>query len=269
MVSNSEITGSTRLIGMIGDPIKQVRTPTTINAIFTSRGVDIKCVPLQVPATDLETVWAGLVATPNLIGFGITLPHKQKAVELCDSLDPVAERVGAVNVVRRELDGSFRGYQFDGKGFVRGLSANGIRYENRDVLMIGAGGAAVAIAFALANANVSSITITNRTPDKADALADIINTAFGRKIARAGAAEPKAQQLVINATSLGLNQTDTLPLDTKLLLPGMTIAEVIAQPETTQLLSIAKTLGVETHSGIHMIKGQVGLIADHFCELWS
>jgi shikimate dehydrogenase len=269
MVNNFDVTGTTKLMGMIGDPIAQVKTPTVINSIFTSRGVDIKCVPLQVRTADLETIWAGLTAIPNLIGFGITLPHKQKVIELCDSLDPVAERVGAVNVVRRERDGSFRGYQFDGKGFVRGLSANSIRYENRDVLLIGAGGAALAIAFALAEANVNSITISNRTLDKAETLAGVVNTAFGRAIAKVGAAIPHAQQLIINATSLGLNRTDALPLDPGLLLPGMTLAEVIAQPETTQLLSVAKDLGVEIHSGVHMIKGQVGLIADHFCEIWS
>lgn len=265
MVGNAAM----RIMGMIGDPIEQVKTPAVINPIFISRGANITCIPQRVSAAELEKTWAELKATPNLIGFGITLPHKQKVVELCDSLDPVAERVGAVNVVRRERDGSFRGYQFDGKGFVRGLSANGIRYQDRDVLMIGSGGAAIAIAFALAEANVKSIVIANRTYHKAEALVNVVNTAFGRTIAKVGPAIPKAQQLVINATSLGLNQTDPLPLDPELLLPGMTMAEVIAKPEITQLLSMAESRGIEIHSGIHMIKGQVGLIADHFCEVWA
>ncbi|WP_331375300.1 shikimate dehydrogenase family protein [Sinorhizobium chiapasense] len=264
-----EVKGTTRLLGLIGDPIAQAKTPSVINPIFASRGADIACVPLQVPAADLQKIWAGLKATSNLIGFGITLPHKQMAIDLCDSLDPVAARVGAVNLVRRERDGSFRGYQFDGRGFVRGLQAKRITIKNRDVLMIGAGGAAVAMAFALIEAGAKSITVSNRTLEKAEALASVINGDFGRLVAKAGSPRPQTGQLIINATSLGLNETDALPLDPGLLHPGMTLAEVIAQPEITPLLSQAQARGIEIHSGIHMIKGQVDLIADHICELWS
>ncbi|NTF35049.1 shikimate dehydrogenase [Rhizobium skierniewicense] len=256
-------------MGVIGDPIAQAKTPAAINPLFAARGADIACVPLHVPASDLSVIWAGLKAIPNLIGFGITLPHKQTAVELCDSLDPVAARVGAVNVVRRERDGSFRGYQFDGKGFVRGLLSSGIIIKDRDVLMVGAGGAAVAIAFALVEEGARGITVSNRTMDKAEALAAAINAGFGRSIAKAGKPEPGADALVVNATSLGLKETDALPLDAALLQSGMTLAEVIAQPETTRLLALADKGGVQVHSGIHMITGQVGLIADHLCELWG
>ncbi|MBB4189750.1 shikimate dehydrogenase [Sinorhizobium terangae] len=256
-------------MAIIGDPIAQAKTPATINEIFSARGADIACVPLQVPAQELETIWAGLKRMPNLVGFGITLPHKQTALQLCDSLDPLVERVGAVNVVRRERDGSFRGYQFDGKGFVRGLQANNIEILHRDALIIGAGGAAVAIAFALAEAGAKSITISNRTTAKAQLIVDAVNADFGRTIARVGSPQPEPNELVINATSLGLNDDDALPLDPDLLRPGMTVAEVIAQPETTRLLSAAGARRVEVHSGIHMIRGQVGLIADHMCEIWD
>ncbi|MER8474179.1 shikimate dehydrogenase [Mesorhizobium sp. M1328] len=269
MVNCCQIKGTTRLFGIIGDPIAQAKTPATINAIFSSRGADIVCVPLHVPVQELDTIWAGLKGMSNLVGFGITIPHKQTALELCDSLDPLVKRVGAVNLVRRERDGSFRGYQFDGKGFVRGLQANSIAIEGRDVLILGAGGAAVAIAFALVEAGSNSITVSNRTLEKAEALVKTVNAEFGRTVARAGPANPVAGQLVINATSLGLKETDVLPLDPDLLQPGMTMAEVIAQPETTRLLAEAKARGIEAHSGIQMIRGQVGLIAEHICEIWG
>ena len=269
MVSGLEIRGSTRLMGIIGDPIAQAKTPKAINPLFVARGADIVCVPLHIPAQSLGEAWRGLKAMPNVVGFGVTLPHKQSVLDLCDSLDPVAARVGAVNVVRRERDGNLRGYQFDGKGFVRGLEANGVSITGRDVLLIGAGGAAVAIAFALIEAGAASITVTNRSWDKAAALADAINGDFGRTIARAGAPLPGVGQLVVNATSLGLKATDALPLDPDLLRPGMTFADVIAEPETTPLLAQARARGVTAISGIHMIKGQVGLIADHICEVWG
>jgi shikimate dehydrogenase len=269
VVTGLEIGGSTRLMGIIGDPIAQAKTPKAINPLFVARGADIVCVPLHIPAQCLGEVWPCLKAMPNLVGFGVTLPHKQSILELCDSLDPVAARVGAVNVVRRERDGTLRGYQFDGKGFVRGLEANGVAITARDVLLIGAGGAAVAIAFALIEAGAASITVSNRSWDKAKGLADTINGEFGRTIARAGAPLPSAGQLVVNATSLGLKATDALPLDPDLLRPGMTFADVIAEPETTSLLAQAQLRGVTVISGIHMIKGQVGLIADHICEVWG
>ncbi|MDR6819836.1 shikimate dehydrogenase [Neorhizobium sp. 2083] len=269
MVSGVTIRGTTKLIGIIGDPIVQAKSPAAVNPLFAARGADIVSVPLHVPAKDLPTIWAGLKAMPNLVGFGITLPHKQTAIDLCDSLDPVAERVGAVNLVRREKDGSFRGYQFDGKGFVRGLQSKGITIEGRDALIVGAGGASVAIAFALVEAGAISITVSNRTADKAEALAEAVNADFGRQVAKAGRPKPEAGQLVINATSLGLHDTDALPLDPDLLQPGMTFAEVIAQPETTRLLALAAVKGVETHSGMHMITGQADLTVDHICELWA
>nr|WP_289624909.1 shikimate dehydrogenase [Sinorhizobium sp. 7-81] len=254
---------------MIGDPIAQAKSPSAINPIFAARGADIACVPLHVSPTDLSTVWAGLKAMPNLVGFGITLPHKQLAIRLCDTLDPVADRVGAVNLVRRERDGSFRGYQFDGKGFVRGLRSRNVVFENRDVLLVGSGGAAVAIAFALVEAGARTIAVSNRTVEKAVALAEAVNSNFGRSVAKAGKPEPTPGQLVINATSLGLKMADRLPLDPVMLKPGMTVAEVIAEPEITPLLLQAQAQDVEIHSGMHMITGQVGLIADHICEIWA
>lgn len=269
MVSSVSIRGTTKLIGIIGDPIAQAKTPAAVNPLFAARGADIVSVPFHVPAKDLSIIWAGLKAMPNLVGFGITLPHKQTAIDLCDSLDPVAARVGAVNLVRRERDGSFRGYQFDGRGFVRGLQSRGITIEGRDVLIVGAGGASVAIAFALVEAGARSITISNRTIDKARALAETLNAAFGRELAKAGRPQPEVGQLVVNATSLGLQDGDPLPLDAGLLEPGMTMAEVIAQPEITRLLALAAAKGVEIHSGMHMITGQADLTVDHICELWA
>lgn len=263
------IGGKTRLMGVIGDPIAQAKTPGAINPIFAAKGADIACVPLHVPATELDTCWAGLKAMPNLVGFGITLPHKQAALALCDSLDPVAERVGAVNLVRRETDGSLRGYQFDGAGFLRGLLDAGITVGGRSCLMVGAGGAAVAIAFSLAEAGAAEIVVANRTRAKAEALAAKVNADLGRSLARAGDPVPAVGQLVVNATSLGLKTDDPLPLDPGTLEPGMTMAEVIADPVHTPLLEAARARGVEIHSGMRMIEGQVGAIADHIAELWG
>ena len=261
------VNGSTKIMGVIGDPIAQVMTPTTINPIFAARGANIVCVPLHISARELDTAWAGLKALRNLIGFGITLPHKQAALALCDSLDPLAKRVGAVNLVRREADGAFRGYQFDGKGFVRGLKAQGHTLSGSHCLMVGAGGAAIAIAFALAEEGAASLTIANRTRTKAEELADAVNRAMGRSFARAGDPRPTPGEIIINATSLGLSVSDPLPIDASLVDETMLVAEVIAKPEVTPLLKAARARGARVHSGIHMIRGQVDLIAAHMAEV--
>lgn len=263
------ITGETRLMGVLGDPIGQIRTPQAINPIFQEKGADIICLPLHIPAGKLQEAWPGLRAIRNLVGFGVTLPHKEAVLSLCDSLDPLAKRVGAVNVVRRERDGELRGYQFDGSGFVRGLETQGITLEGRRVFMIGAGGAALGIAFALHEAGATDLVITNRTQAKAAALVETLNKAVGRSFARAVNGAPQSGDLIVNATSLGLKESDAMPLNQNLIDNTMTVAEVIAKPETTLLLESARERGAVTHSGIHMIHGQVGLIAEHLIELWG
>ena len=263
------INGNFRLMGVIGDPIKQARTPDNINPIFAARGAAMVCIPLNIPAAHLATAWAGLKAMKNLAGFGVTLPHKQSALALCDSLDPLAERVGAVNVVRREAGGGFRGYQFDGLGFVNGLRTEGHDPAGREALMVGAGGAAMAIAFALVEAGVTRLSIANRTMEKARDIADQVNRVTGSEIVVAERAEPKPGQLLVNATSLGLNPDDALPFDPALIDDTMTVAEVIAKPEETRLLALARDRGANVHSGIHMIRGQAQLIADHLIAAGS
>ena len=262
------VTGTSRLMVVIGDPVTQVRTPAVINPIYAARGANIVCLPLHIRAELLADAWAGLKAMQNVIGIGVTLPHKEAVLDLCDSLDPLAATVGACNVVRREADGSLRGYQFDGPGFVTGLTNNGVTLAGRDCLMLGAGGAATGIAFALLRAGVSSLTIANRTAVKADALASKVNAHFGSVRAASGAPVPHPGQLIVNATSLGLSPSDPLPMSPEALAPGMTVAEVIAAPEFTPLLQAARERGAEVHSGMAMIRGQATAIADHLCEIW-
>ncbi len=262
-MSQLEIDGDTYLMGVLGDPISQIRTPQAINPIFKKMHANIVCVPLHVSAMDLQSAWAGLKALRNLIGFGVTLPHKHEVFRLCDSLDAAAERVGAVNVVRREQDGTFRGYQFDGLGFAKGLEIQGHGIEGRDCLLLGAGGAASAIAHELADRNVSSLGIANRTRSKADKLATSVNERIGKTVAFATDAKPTHGQLVINCTSLGLKASDPLPVDPDGLDASMLVAEVIAKPEKTALLFEAEQRGAQIHSGIHMVQNQVGEIAKH------
>lgn len=260
------VDGTSRILGVIGDPIAQIKTPEAVNPLFMQRGIRLICVPLHIRSNDLETAWAGLKAINNIAGFGVTLPHKHDAARLCDSLDEAALRVGAVNVVRREADGSFRGYQFDGAGFVAGLAARGHEVSGKACLIVGAGGAATAIAFSLIDAGASQVTIANRTTAKADAIVGALNREHGRRVADAGPAIPDGHAIIVNATSLGMHEDDPLPISPEHIDHTMLVADVIAKPEVTRLLREAEKTGAAIHSGIHMINGQAGLIVDLMVE---
>ncbi len=121
----------------------------------------------------------------------VTVPHKAAVVGLCDELLPSARQVGAVNAVHRLPDGRFVGAIFDGLGFVEGLRRQGRDPQGRRVLLLGAGGAASAIGFALAEAGIASLDIFNRSPDKAQRLADRIAAAYPQlPVASATASRP-------------------------------------------------------------------------------
>ena len=256
-------------MGLIGDPISQIMTPTFINPIFSNQRFDIICIPLHISDTELETAWDGMKAIKSIIGFGVTLPHKKSISNLCDNLDPLAKHVGAVNLVRREKDGSFCGYQFDGKGFIRGLKKRGHNVEGRNCLLLGAGGVGMAIAFALADEGVENLTILNRSKSKAIDLAERLNAAHGRPFVTTNFDNLRNGQVIINATSLGLKEKDPVPIKTNKIDSSMLVADVVAKPEITPLLSEARNRGAEIHSGIHMITGQIDLIASHLAVLWG
>lgn len=261
--SDSTIDGHTKLYGVIGDPIAQVRGPQLINPVFRDLGARVLAIPLHLPAEDLRQAWDGLRRIRNLAGLGVTAPHKIAVVELCDVLDPAAKMVGAVNCIKREDDGTMRGTVFDGIGFVKGLRAQGHDLTSRSVMVLGAGGAATAIAFAVADAGAAKLSIVNRTRDRAEALARRLRDSGFDGDVSADDANPKGHDVLINATSVGLRPEDPLLIDPSALQPGMLVSDIILKPEITPLLSVAKERGCTVHPGRHMLEGQVNLVAQY------
>ena len=256
------VDGETLVFGVVGDPVRQVRTPGYLNPLFQARGRNIICVPLHVSPPDFATFWSGVRAQKNLIGLGITVPHKQSAMQHCDSLSASARHLGVVNVVRRQADGTLHGENFDGQSFVNGLVREGFDPRGHDIFVFGAGGAAKAICFALADAGAARISIQNRTESKALDLVLALRQDAGFENARAATGFEASATMVINTSSLGMNDDDPLPIDPEHLTPGLIVAEVVAKPEVTRLLHAAKEIGCRTHSGLHMITNQMDLIAD-------
>lgn len=256
------ITGITKIYGIIADPVVQVRTPEVFNNLCAHHGVDAVMVPMHVGGDGLEGMLAGLKRMKNLGGLIVTVPHKTEIARLCDELGDAGRLVGSINTLRRTEDGRFIGNMFDGLGFVAGLKSQNYELAGMKALLIGAGGAAAAIAFALADVGVTALTIANRTDEKAQDIVHRVKAAYPELDIQVGTFDPTGFDLIINATSLGMQPEDPLPLDPALLIPEMIVAEIIMKPETTALLSAAKKRGCAVHYGRHMLDQQIRLMAE-------
>ncbi len=258
------ITGSTRLFGIIADPISQVRTPEVLNAYFAAHGIDAVMVPMHVSADGLPAAMQAFRQMKNLGGIIVTVPHKTEVAALCDVLGPAGRAIGSINTIRRLPDGRLEGDMFDGAGFVSGLVAQGHDPRGRRVLLLGAGGAAGAIAFALAQGGVAHLAVANRTASKAQDVLDRVQPSFPGVDFALGSADAAGYDIIVNATSLGMKEGDPLPLDASTLQPGQLVAEIIMKPEMTALLHTAQSAGCRIHLGKHMLDEQVRQMVSYF-----
>ena len=260
--TRSSISGRTRIVVILADPVGHVRTPAAINAHFAAIARDAVMVPLHVLPEDLATTVDTLRRMRNLGGIVVTVPHKEAIARLCDDLTDEARIVGAVNAIRRHADGSLTGGQFDGEGFVAGLHAAGHDVRGKRVWMTGAGGAAAGIGFALLRHGVATLGIHNRTAARAEALVARLRTAFPLGAIASAGPDPAGKEIVINATSLGLKPGDALPVDAALLTPAMLAAEVVMDPDITPFLAAAARAGCVTHGGLPMLMEQIPILAE-------
>jgi shikimate dehydrogenase len=256
------ISGRTRLVVLLADPVAQARSPALVNAALAARGRDAAMIPMHVGAEGLAAVVASLRAVRNLAGALVSMPHKTALLPLLDGATAEAREVGACNVVRREPDGRLVGAMLDGEGFVTGLRTAGHPVRGRRVLLAGAGGAAAAIAFAMGRHGAARLTIHNRTAATAEALAARLRTAWPAMDVALGGRTAAGHDLVVNATSLGMQEGDALPVDVAGLGPGMVAAEVVVAPETTPFLAAARARGAVVHGGMRMLEAQLeGVLA--------
>jgi shikimate dehydrogenase len=256
-----DITGRTAIVGLIGDPIEHVQSPSALLRHFTREGIDAVSVPVHVTAESLPTAVAMFRAWQNLVGFGVTMPHKGSVMPHLDEVSEMARLTGACNIVRRVSGERLVGGQLDGAGFADALEATGFDPRGARVLMVGAGGVARGIAFELAARGADRITIANRTVARAEQLADRVTAAFPRCKAGTGEAKVDDHDLVINATSLGTHDDDPLPLDVDTIPQQAVVAEVVGRG-VTPLLATAAARGCRTVPGRAMLDAQVAATVD-------
>jgi shikimate dehydrogenase len=247
----------------MGDPMEHSVSPAMHNAAFRALGLDYAYLPFRVRREDLAAAIAGVRAL-NIRGLNITIPHKVEVIGLLDEIDPPAQRIGAVNVLLND-SGRLTGYNTDAQGFLQMLSGHGIEPQGKNVVMLGAGGAARAIGFALASRG-AMLTILNRTLDAAANCAADISGATGQPVkalemTRANIASVlEGAGLLVNATSVGmLPDACATPVDRDLLGPHLTVVDIVYNPCQSKLLKEAEQAGAKTINGLEMLVWQGAL----------
>jgi len=258
----TRITGKTRILFILGDPVGHIIGSALLNEHFAGRGIDAAVSPLHVAPEDLPRALDTLRRSRNVAGFGVTIPHKIAVIGLLDSVGERGRQVGAVNFVRRNPDGTLHGDNVDGLGFVGGLLEAGVTIRGARVLQAGAGGAGRAIAFAMAGAGAAELTISNRSPDKARDLAEAVARAYPACRTQAGDGDSAACDIAINTTSLGMKTGDALPLPAERLRSAAAAAEVVMTPEVTPFLAAAAARGCRTVAGKAMLLAQLRAASD-------
>lgn len=256
-----EITGKSRIMFVLADPAGHVRASAVMNAYFQSIGQDVAVSPLHVRPDDLGIVLASIRCMGNVAGFGVTIPHKVAVIGHLDEVTATARRIGAVNFVKRTVDGRLIGDNLDAPGFLAGLRKSGFDPKDRRAMQIGAGGAGRATAFALAEAGVADLLIVNRDAQKARNLADAVKQAFPEITVRFGQGRPADFDLIVNTTSLGMRADDPLPLDIQGIGVGHTVYDIIVNPAVTRLMAETAAQGAAVIGGGVMLDEQMGLVA--------
>ncbi len=256
------LTGLTRVCMSLGYPIAQSLSPTVQTRAFRVLGLDWIYIAWGVRAEHLEVTVRALRGSENFAGGNVTAPHKETIVPLLDGLTREAERLRAVNVILRDGD-RLIGHTTDGAGYVAALREAGYDCRGKRVLILGAGGAARAVGVALADAGVAEIWILNRTVTRAESVARLLADA-GFSHVRVGqlaeaASALRQVDLVVNATSVGLQKEAPPLFDYGLLRPPVLVSDLVFFPRETPFLQQAREQGCRTMNGLGMLLHQAVL----------
>jgi shikimate dehydrogenase len=258
------------IIALFGQPVAENPTQYMHEQAFASLGLNWRYVTLEVPPANLPDAVRGMRAM-NFAGANCTIPHKIAVMSLLDEITPTAQKIGAVNTIVRQSDGSLLGENTDGKGFIRSLEEAGFDIPGCRATILGAGGAARAIAVELAVAGTAHLTVVNRTPERGRELARQVRERTGVEtgfVAWEGLFEvPVGTRLLVNATSIALfpDVRDVVPVDYDSIRPGMLACDVIPNPPDTPFLRLAREHGAHTLDGLGMLVYQ-GAIA---FKMWT
>ena len=258
-----EITGHTKLTGLLGSPVAHNISPLMHNESFKMLGLDYVYLCFDVPEDNLETVFNGLKKL-NIAGFNCTMPDKTRICQLVDELSPAASMIGAVNTVVND-NGKFIGHNTDGIGYMQSVKDAGYDITGSTMTLLGAGGAASSIFVQAALDGVKNInifSIKDRFWEKAERMVEAVNknTDCTARLMELGddallADSIADSQILTNATSVGMapNVDGCIVSDNSMLPEGLIVSDVIYNPMETKLLKMAKERGCKTFNGMYML----------------
>ena len=265
-----QITGKTKIVGVIGDPVEHSRSPQMHNAAFAELGLNYVYVPFHIQPDALSAAIEGFKAI-NVVGLNVTIPHKQAVIPFLDEISREVELTGAVNTLTFQ-DGRIKGDNTDGLGFLEGMRETGLDLpQGESALVIGAGGSARAVIVALGSIGLETIFVANRTVPKAVKLAECLSDSIGASVHGIGLDDSQLEDvvnnvaLVVNTASVGMDISKPPLIDTDWLRPQTAVYDIVYTPPETRLLLAAAERGCHTIRGLSMLVYQ-GAIA---FEKWT
>jgi shikimate dehydrogenase len=247
------MSGKTTLIAHLGFPTEAFKAPMIYNPWFDKHGIDAVVVPMGVKPEDYAASLPQIFKFSNLRGALVTMPHKVTTMQLVDEVTPTARVAGACNAILKRPDGTLLGDQFDGAGFVRGVERKGRLFKGTRVLVSGTGGVGSAIAASIAAAGAAELMLFDMSEASANALAARLRDNYPQMKVSTGSKDPAGYDVVVNATPLGMKDTDPLPFDVDRIDAGTFVGEVVMKTEFTPLLLAAKAKGCQVQVGTDML----------------
>jgi shikimate dehydrogenase len=257
------VSGATRVFGIVGDPIVQVRSPEMFTAEFRRRGLDAILVPLHVLPDDFDACLDGLLRLRNLDGLIFTIPYKARALTLASDLGTQARVVGAVNALARE-GAVWTGEIFDGLGCVEAFARRGIPLTGRRLMLIGAGGAGSAVGVALAHERPAFMRLFDVDAARAQALVDKIQSVSAGTMVEVAMPRIDDVDVLLNVSPVGMLDDARVPITVDRLPSQLVVFDAIVKPDRTPLLRLAEECGCTTVYGREMMRGQIYRMVDFF-----
>jgi len=258
------ITGRTRLIAHLGYPTDGFKAPMIYNPYFETRGIDAVVVPMGCEADSYPEFFRLLFKLSNIHGALITMPHKMSTVDLLDEVTDNVRIAGSCNAVMVRAGGRLVGDMFDGEGFIRSALRKGRVLKGARALVVGCGGAGSAIAASLARAGVAAMALYDSRPQAMTALAERLRSHYASLDVSTGSSDPAGLDVVVNATPLGTNAGDPLPLDVGRIAPSSFIGDVVMAQTVTPFLAAARARGCQTQDGLDMLFEQIPAYLEFF-----
>lgn len=253
---------------ILGYPVKHSLSPDMHNTAFRELGLDYEYLLKSVKPEDLGAFMKTEMRTPEVRGASVTIPHKVEIMKYLDKTDETAETIGAVNTIVND-DGILTGYNTDGLGFARALEETYGALIDAKTLVLGAGGASRAVSYVLAT-KVKKLIILNRTPVKAQKLAETISKNTGKNVFWGSLGQIDQYvpdvDIIVNTTSLGMTpDIDSTPVPKRLLNKDHLSYDIVYNPINTRFLKETEEKGGRILKGVKMLVYQ-GVIA---FELWT